>query len=54
MSDREKLYEAYLELIKESLEWAEDSPSYYNYINGATDMINVLLKKETIEDNKEK
>lgn len=34
------------------MEWAEDMPgNYYNYINGATDMMDLLLKKLD-EENK--
>lgn len=52
MFNREKLLEVYFDLIKESMEWADDMPgNFYDYINGVTDMTDMLLRKLE-EENK--
>lgn len=48
--NKNKAYELFYELIRDSMEWAEDVDNYWKYVDGAVDMTNKIID---CIDNKE-
>lgn len=48
--NKNKAYELFYELIRDSMEWAEDADNYWKYVDGAVDMTHKIID---YLDNKE-